>query len=123
MVTRRFPQQWKIATVIPLFKQRGDSESPSNYRPVSLLPAVGKIMDQLQSEALLSHLVNNRLISAHQFGFLPNRCTTMQLVYILEIWLHSLEDGKGTVAILWTFIKLFIEFGIPVFSINSAFLD
>ena len=110
IVTCQFPQQWKIATVIPLFKQRGDRQSPSNYRPVSLLPAVGKIMDQLQSEALLSHLVNNKLISAwsaHQFGFFPNRYTTMQLVYILETWLHSLEDGKGTVAIFMDFYKAF----------------
>ena len=75
----------------------------------SLLPAVGKIMDQLQSKALLSHLrvVNNKLVSAHQFGFLLNRCTTMQLVYILETWLHSLEDGKGTVAIFMDFETAF----------------
>ena len=56
-------------------------------------------MDQLQSKALLNHLVNNKLISAHHFGFLPYRCSIMQLVCILETWLHSLEDGKGTVAI------------------------
>ena len=64
-------------------------------------------MNKFGQQALFSHLVNNKLISAHQFGFLPNRCTTMQLVYILETWLHSLVDGNCTVAIFMDFYKAF----------------
>ena len=87
-------------------------------------------MDQLQSEALLSHLVKNKLISAHQFGFLPYRCTAMQLVYIPETWLHSLEGDKGTVAIFINFYKAFDrvwQTGLPhklsLLGVNTSSID
>ena len=107
--TCRFLQQWKIATVIPLFKQRGDRQSPSNCRPVSLLPAVGKIMEKLQSEALLSHLVDNKLISAHQFGFLPNRQCSWCI--FLKFGCIPWKTARAQLPSLWTIIKLLIEFG------------
>jgi hypothetical protein len=40
-----FPDQWKIAHVIALFK-KGDKSLPSNYRPVSLLSCVSKILEK-----------------------------------------------------------------------------
>ena len=44
-----FPQDWKTG-VVPLYKQRGDASAPTNYRPVSLLPAVAKVVDAIQSK-------------------------------------------------------------------------
>ena len=85
--TCRFPAAWKGATVIPLYKQRGSPSSPSNYRPVSLLPAIGKALDCLQSAVLLRYLVKNHLITPHQYGFLPGRSTNLQLVCIVDKWL------------------------------------
>ena len=40
-----FPDEWKIARVIPLFKS-GHRNMPENYRPISILPAISKIMDE-----------------------------------------------------------------------------
>ena len=79
-----FPDQWKQAIVCPVYKQRGDASNPSNYRPISLLPAVGKLLDALVSERLLAYLLQNNLISCRQFGFLPQRSTVKQLVYIID---------------------------------------
>ena len=78
VTTGVFPAVWKQATVIPLYKNRGKAEDPSNYRPVSLLPALGKALDKIQSQRLLKHLVDQQLISPHQFGFIPGKSTTMQ---------------------------------------------
>ena len=50
--TCTFPDEWKSAVVCPIFKNRGSRNNPSNYRPVSLLSAVGKTMDALQSRSL-----------------------------------------------------------------------
>jgi hypothetical protein len=41
-----FPTQWKIASVLPLFK-KGDKSLISNYRPISLLSAVGKVFERI----------------------------------------------------------------------------
>ena len=51
--TNSFPSDWKQAVVTPMFKKRGEVSNPSNYRPVSLLHAVGKLLDSLVTERLL----------------------------------------------------------------------
>ena len=81
VTTGVFPAVWKQATVIPLYKNRGTAEDPSNYRLVSLLPALGKALDKIQSQRLLKHLVDQQLISPHQFGFIPGKSTTMVYGY------------------------------------------
>ena len=55
--TSKFPTDWKNAVVTPIFKRRGRESDPSNYRPVSLLPSLGKVMDAIQSEHLLFLLI------------------------------------------------------------------
>ena len=105
--TSIFPEHWKTAIVCPLYKQRGDPSQPTNYRPVSLLHAAGKIMDALQSEALCRYLTKNSLISAHQFGFLPERSTTTQLVYLVDQWLKAMDNRQGVMAVFMDFMKAF----------------
>ena len=81
-----FPEHWKTAIVCPLYKQRGDPSQPTNYRPVSLLHAAGKIMDAFQSEGLCRYFSKNSLISAHQYGFLPE---SVQRLHNWSTWLIS----------------------------------
>lgn len=57
LATSIFPDSWKIATVTPLFKA-GDSKKVSNYRPISLLPAITKLMEKLIHKRLYSHYHN-----------------------------------------------------------------
>ena len=60
--TSSFPSAWKHAKVIPLYKHRGSQSDPSNYRPISLLPAIGiKVMDDIQSSRLLDFMTSNKL--------------------------------------------------------------
>ena len=92
---------------VPIFKQRGSRSDPSNYRPVSLLHPIGKVFDAIQCKSLLSFLQENDIISKHQFGFLPERSTTMQLVFIVEQWLCSMETGHMTTAVFMDFRKAF----------------
>ena len=63
--TSSFPSAWKHAKVIPLYKHRGSQSDPSNYRPISLLPAIGKVMDDILSSRLLDFMTSNKLISMH----------------------------------------------------------
>jgi hypothetical protein len=50
-----FPDQWKIAHVIALFK-KGDKSLASNYRPVSLLSCVSKILEKIVYKQIYNHL-------------------------------------------------------------------
>ena len=105
--TNVFPKDWKVAVVIPLFKHRGSPNEPSNYRPISLLHAVAKVLDDLVSESLLKHLTKSKLLSNHQFGFLPKRSTVTQLVYIVDRWTKALDSGRQTYAVFMDFMKAF----------------
>jgi hypothetical protein len=81
-----FPTDWKLAHVIPLFKA-GDKSFPSNYRPVSLLSCVSKLLEKIVFKHIFNHLQGNKLLCKFQSGFLPGCSTTHQLVelYISKI--------------------------------------
>jgi hypothetical protein len=57
----KYPSSWKIAHVIAIFK-KGDASLPSNYRPISLISCVGKIMERVVYKNVYNYLVRNKLI-------------------------------------------------------------
>ncbi len=93
--------------VTPIFKNRGNSRQPTNYRPVSILHPVGKVFDSIQSKVLLNFLVNNDLVTNHQFGFMPGRSTTQQLLYVTDNWIRALVAGSSAAAVFMDFEKAF----------------
>ena len=101
------PAEWKSAVVTPVFKNRGSSPEPTNYRPVSILHPVGKILDSIQSEGLLKFFLKHGLLSRHQFGFLPDLSTTQQLLYLSDKWVRDLANGHSVGAVFMDFHKAF----------------
>ena len=69
-----FPCSWKIANVLPLYK-KGDPSQVSNYRPVSLLSCVSKIMERIIFKHLYNYFYENDLFYKYQAGFLPGHST------------------------------------------------
>ena len=63
-----FPRQLKIARAKPLFK-KGDQSNFSNYRPISLLPSISKIFEQVMAAQLIDYFTSNNLFCIQQFGF------------------------------------------------------
>ena len=59
-----------MAIVVPLHKN-GDEKKPSNYRPISLLPVLSKIMEKIVTNQLIKYLEDNDILSHSQFGFRP----------------------------------------------------
>jgi hypothetical protein len=73
------PTDWKCACVTPLFK-KGDPSVVSNYRPISLMCTLGKIMETIIRENLVNFALVNNLVSDAQHGFLPGRSTCTQML-------------------------------------------
>ena len=63
-----FPDELKIANVVPIFKS-GDEMVFSNYRPVSVLPVLSKVIERLMYNRLLKYINENKLLYKYQFGF------------------------------------------------------
>ena len=74
-----FPSSWKQAHVTPLHK-KGDTNLCNNYRPISLLSCVGKVMEKVVFKYVFNFFRENLLLSSNQSGFMPGDSTVNQLL-------------------------------------------
>ena len=79
--TGYFPQSWKRGNVIPVHK-KNSKQDIKNYRPISLLPICGKILEKIIFDDLYNHIFSNNLITENQSGFRKNDSTIKQLISI-----------------------------------------
>ena len=86
------PMEWKAAKIIPLFKS-GSMVELDNYRPISMLPVLSKILERIVYKQLLSHLENNGLLSSFQFGF-RSRSTELAVTYFTDIIRKEVDSGN-----------------------------
>lgn len=78
--SRNIPNDWLLANVIPIFKQKGSASKPGSYRPISLTCVACKVMESCVKEKINTHLSVNELLSPHQHGFLSKRSTQTELL-------------------------------------------
>jgi hypothetical protein len=69
-----FVDAWKKACVLPIYKS-GDRRLCENYRPISILPVISKILERSVFDQLYKFLNDNSLLSKYQFGFRPKNST------------------------------------------------
>ena len=65
-----FPNNWKKSNVVPIHK-KGDKQLLQNYRPVSLLPICGKILERIIFNPIFEYLEKNSLLWPNQSCFRP----------------------------------------------------
>ena len=63
-----FPDKLNIANVVPTFR-KGDCALTNNYRPISLLPEISKVIEQIIYTQLSLYFESNKLFSDSQNGF------------------------------------------------------
>ena len=100
------PSDWLKAHVSAVFK-KGDRALPNNYRPISLTCILCKVLESLLRDAIINHLSNNKLFSTKQFGFIPGRSTSLQLLTMLDT-ITDVVDSNGQVDVIYMdFMKAF----------------
>ena len=92
--TNKFPDVWKQAMVIPIFKT-GARDQPGNYRPISLLPILSKVLEKIASFQMREYLENNKLISERQFGFRSGTSTDQILLQLVNKIRHLLTQENS----------------------------
>ena len=100
------PKDWRNAFISAIFK-KGARNRAENYRPISLTSIVCKLMESLIKEHVIKHLIDNKLISLKQFGFISGRSTVTQLLHYLDICIENMLRGGVTDAIYLDFAKAF----------------
>ena len=66
--TSTFSNLWKQPKVIPVYKS-GPTETPDNYRPISVLPSLSKVLEKAVHSQIITFFETNCLLSKHQFGY------------------------------------------------------
>lgn len=91
--TNTFPTQWKKAIVTPIPKST-QNDDLTNFRPISVLPVISKILERVISNQLVSHMLQNDLLSDSQSGFRSGHSTQDVLLYVTERWRKAIDEGK-----------------------------
>ena len=106
LTTGIFPDQLKVAKVLPLYKS-DDPKIFSNYRPVSVLPIISKILERIMYNRLIKYLNDNKILYAFQFGFRKNHSAAMVLITLVDKISMALEDGEFAIGLFLDFSKAF----------------
>ena len=98
------PTLCKKALVTPVYKGEGDKLDPGNYRPISILPLIGKCIEYFVNQHLTQYIKENNLLNDRQFGFRKDNSTTYLMLDLFDNIYSSKEKGKRP-AVLFLDIK------------------
>jgi hypothetical protein len=89
--TTHFPLLWKLSIVKMIPKPSKPLHLPSSYRPISLLPILGKIFEKLLLRRLYPIINSHNLLPDHQFGFRFSHSSIHQCHRVVDVISSSLE--------------------------------
>eukprot|EP00118_Oscarella_pearsei_P021662 m.244535 g.244535 ORF g.244535 m.244535 type:complete len:293 (+) comp40247_c1_seq31:705-1583(+) len=92
--------------VTPVFK-KGDINNPTNYRPISLLSTVSKVLESLVFSQLYNYLENSKLLPDCQYGFRRNRSTQDAVATLTDSLLSAKDSGSCSGAVFLDLSKAF----------------
>ncbi|KAK3553761.1 hypothetical protein QTP70_009181 [Hemibagrus guttatus] len=87
--SERMPEEWRRSVLVPIFKNKGDVQSCSNYRGIKLMSHTMKVWERVV-EARLRKVVE---ICEQQYGFMPRKSTT-NAIFALRILMEKYRDGQ-----------------------------
>lgn len=99
LTTGQVPNNMKISRITPIHKS-GDTNNPSNYRPISILPIIDKIMSKLINEQLMNYIDNHKILDNRQYGFRP-RSNTATALFDLVTNIQMERDKRNIVTIIF----------------------
>lgn len=117
----KVPSAWKVSRITPIYK-KGDASLVSNYRPISLLSLVSKLLERLIHSALMAHVMANDLLSTCQFGFRPMSSTQEALLSMTHFWHETMEKSGSNIAVFLDLAKAFdtVQHPLALSSLSSA---
>ena len=126
----------KEIKITPLFKSN-DPTAPNNYRPITILPIISKIMERIVHRQVYKFLREHNLITSEQFGFRPNLSTNIALTRVTEEILLNIDNKLTIGAVFIDLRKAFdtvdhtlliaklenIGFSVPVINWFTSYLS
>lgn len=104
LTTSQFPTKWKRAAICPIPKT-SMTKLVSEHRPISLLSTPGKLLESLLHFRIFHHIAPK--VSPHQYGFLPRRSTSTNLINFVEEVTKAFNNGNQLDVLYTDFRKAF----------------
>ena len=89
----KIPQNWREGNIAPIHK-KGSRNQVGNYKPISLTSVVCKTLEKIIRRELLNHIVENRILSVSQHGFVYRRSCMTQLLQVFDKVAELLDQGE-----------------------------
>ena len=111
--TSIFPDSWSLAAITPIPKA-GDPCIVSNWRPISILPLPGKLLEKICTRLLLMELNLNTVLSPYQFGFRTGLSTSHAIFYYVKNIIDGINNKEVTASVYLDFARAFdsVNYGI-----------
>ena len=106
LITGTFPTEWKLAKVTPIYKD-GCKSDVGNYRPISVLNIISKIIERAVHDQLYDFLIKCNILNPAQSGFRSNHSTHSTLLDVSDYILQNMNEGRATAAIFLDLRKAF----------------
>ena len=95
-----FPSSFKIALITLLLKKAGlDKNDPANYRPISNLNNISKLLEKLLLVRILNHVTSSPNFIPNQSAYRPYHTTETALILTLDNILHAADKGSSFVLV------------------------
>ena len=98
LASGELPEDWKCAKITPVFKL-GARSDPTNYRLISILPLVCKLLEQFAFNNFSQHLEVNSLLPECQYGFRKGRSTQDAVSILVDDLLEAKDNHRGSGAV------------------------
>ena len=105
LFSQTFPDIWKKGKIVPLHKSKDPTSN--NYRPITILPILGKILEHIVHQQVYEYLQQNNMITSEQFGFRPKLSTNIALTQLTEEILQNMDNKMITGAVFIDLRKAF----------------
>ena len=99
IIQKKFPSSWKISKVIALHK-KDEMFLAKNFRPVSLLSVISKVLEKVIFLQLFKYLEDNSLIHPSHHAYRPSHNTTSAMLEMIGCWIEAFEDDDITAAVM-----------------------
>ncbi|CAH2237403.1 jg11259 [Pararge aegeria aegeria] len=104
--TGTFPEIWKTALICPIHKS-GPKDTPENYRPISLLGVIPKLLEKVVNKRLVMYLESRNIISEHQFGFRRNKSAEDATLLLSTSVASLLDNNKHCIGVFLDLARAF----------------
>lgn len=108
-----FPLALKHSLVHPIHKS-GSRTCVNNYRPISVLPALSKVLEKLINKRLTGYLEKHKLLADSQYGFRAGKSTEHAVVSLVDYIVSNLDKKRKCISIFLDLAKAFDTVSIPL---------